>query len=361
MSKPDIFFSYAREDQARVALVVAALEAHNWSVFWDRRIPAGQSWRSHIGRALEQARCVIVAWSEHSIQSNWVIEEADEGKRRGILVPAFLDAVLPPWGFRGIHAADLSGWSPERPSPAFDSFLADLGMVLGTPHPEPSPSLPVARISSVKQGPGDGDELTTLEQGAAVDLAGGAGAASPLVAETPALPARQPSDVGDAPTRHEVEVDPAPPGGSSQPTEAVHPVPIGAVLAELAWWSRMRPKAKDGRWWLGVALIAGTVSAGSYAYFGLRPNSELVPANPETAQRSEPAESRLSSDPRDEAFDARSMPESALASQKTAPTSVVGDTPNGSSDNVGNDRPYKQKILSLQQKVVDLQAKIADQ
>ena len=91
MGAPDIFFSYAREDEARVAAVVAALEARGWSVFWDRRIPAGQTWRSHIGRALEQARCVVVAWSEHSIQSDFVIEEADEVKRRNILVPVLLD------------------------------------------------------------------------------------------------------------------------------------------------------------------------------------------------------------------------------------------------------------------------------
>jgi len=118
MSKTDIFFSYANEDKGRVARLVVALEAGGWSVFWDRRIPAGQTWRSHIGRALEQARCVVVAWSEHSIQSEWVIEEADDGRERGILVPAFLDPVRPPRGFRAIQAADLSGWSPEHPSPA---------------------------------------------------------------------------------------------------------------------------------------------------------------------------------------------------------------------------------------------------
>jgi hypothetical protein len=132
MSGPDIFFSYAREDQARITPMVAALEAHGWSVFWDRRIPAGQTWRSHIGRALNQARCVVVPWSEHSIRSEWVIEEADEGRERGILVPAFLDPVRPPRGFRAIQAADLSAWSPERRSAAFDSFLRDLGAVLGT-------------------------------------------------------------------------------------------------------------------------------------------------------------------------------------------------------------------------------------
>src|SRR4051812_49944572 len=105
-SGPDIFFSYAREDQAQVASLVTALEARGWSVFWDRRIPAGKTWRTHIGRALDEARCVVVAWSAHSVESEWVIEEADEGKKRGILVPVFLDAVSPPWGFRGIQAAD---------------------------------------------------------------------------------------------------------------------------------------------------------------------------------------------------------------------------------------------------------------
>ena len=86
MSNSDIFFSYAREDQARVAPIVAALEARGWSVFWDQRIPAGQTWRSHIGRALDQARCVVVVWSEHAIRSEWVIEEAERGRGRHILV-----------------------------------------------------------------------------------------------------------------------------------------------------------------------------------------------------------------------------------------------------------------------------------
>jgi TIR domain len=136
MNGPDIFFSYAREDQARVVPVVAALEARGWSVFWDRRIPAGLTWRSHIGRALDQARCVVVAWSEHSITSKWVLEEADEGMEREILVPVLLDTVRPPRGFRGIQAADITAWSPERRSPAFDSFLADVGELLGAPHPK---------------------------------------------------------------------------------------------------------------------------------------------------------------------------------------------------------------------------------
>jgi hypothetical protein len=297
MSGPDIFFSYAREDETRVAPVVAALEACGWSVFWDRRIPAGKTWRSYIGRALDQAQCVVVAWSDHSINSNWVLEEADEGMEREILVPILLDAVRPPRGFRGIQAADLSDWSSERPSPAFDSFLVDLGAVLGPPQPGPStPSLaaesqggadPVQREPVVSVNPlvlSDGDEPTAPQQGAAMDSVGGAVATGsladgkeddPYVAETPVPSAGQPVHAIAATARREVEVDPAP-IGSSQSTHAPHPARFDAVLAEQARSSIAGRRPAAGRWWLGIILVVGAISAG-YVYLGLQPTREPAP------------------------------------------------------------------------------------
>ena len=298
MAAPDIFFSYAREDEARVAPVVAALEARGWSVFWDRRIPAGQTWRSHIGRALDQARCVVVAWSEHSINSKWVLEEAEEGMEREILVPVLLDTVRPPRGFRGIQAADLTGWSPGRPSPAFDSYLTDLGAVLGAPQQEPSPSPPIAEISPAKQVPGNNDKPTTLPPGAAVAPASSDDAASPLAggivdipqaSKTPTSPADQPTAAAGAPAQREVKVDPAPPAGggewsagiaplsgSSRPIEAAHPAPLDAAPVGQASSSAVGSK-KAGRWWLGMALVAGVVSAVGYAYLGPRPTPVPAP------------------------------------------------------------------------------------
>ena len=130
----DIFISYAREDEARIQKLVRALEQRGLSVFWDRNIPAGQTWRSHIGKALSDAQCVVVAWSLHSVDSNWVAEEADEGKRRGNLVPILLDVVEPPMGFRSIQAADLSDWNPGTDSPRFAKFLDDVQVLLpGSP------------------------------------------------------------------------------------------------------------------------------------------------------------------------------------------------------------------------------------
>ena len=73
---------------------------------------------------------MVVAWSEHSIRSDWVIDEAEEAKHRGVLVPALLDAVRPPHGFRSIQAADLSEWRKDRNSPDATALLAAIAEVL---------------------------------------------------------------------------------------------------------------------------------------------------------------------------------------------------------------------------------------
>jgi hypothetical protein len=122
----DIFISYSREDEQRVKILASALEKYGWSVFWDRIIPAGQTWREYIGKALAEAKCIIVAWSETSVHSNWVIEEADEGKNRGLLVPVLLDQVKQPLGFGELHAADLTDWKYKSPSDQFDLLVKEI-------------------------------------------------------------------------------------------------------------------------------------------------------------------------------------------------------------------------------------------
>ena len=99
----DVFLSYAAEDRDRLEPIARALESQGWSVFWDLAIPSGRTWRAVISVALENARCIVVAWSSHSVNSTWVQEEADEGERRGILVPIFIQDVTPPLGFRSVQ------------------------------------------------------------------------------------------------------------------------------------------------------------------------------------------------------------------------------------------------------------------
>ena len=138
----EIFISYAHEDEARIRELVLVMEKHGWSIFWDRRIPTGKTWQSHIGQALSDAQLVVVAWSHHSINSDWVIEEANDAKERGRLVPLLLDSVRPPLGFRGIQAADLTDWKPGQSSPSFDQLIQDIsGVLSGRLRPSPEEDL----------------------------------------------------------------------------------------------------------------------------------------------------------------------------------------------------------------------------
>lgn len=112
---PDIFISYAREDYERVKKIVVVLEKQGWSVFWDRQILPGQTWDDYIEERIIDAKCVLVLWSFSSIdRKSYVREEAALARERDSLVPALLDDVQPPFGFRRIHAFDLSSFSYDK-------------------------------------------------------------------------------------------------------------------------------------------------------------------------------------------------------------------------------------------------------
>ncbi len=122
----DIFISYAHEDKARIELLVHVLEDKGWSVFWDQYIRTGQDWRNKISEALKYAGCMIVAWSHHSIKSNWVIDEATIGQKRGILIPILFDLIEPPLGFGSIQAASLSSLQSKH----FEPLVHDIETLL---------------------------------------------------------------------------------------------------------------------------------------------------------------------------------------------------------------------------------------
>ena len=130
----DIFISYANEDRETAARLAGFLESVGWSVWWDRRIPAGRTWRSVLQAALKDMRCMIALWSRDSVESPWVAEEAEEARKLGkTLVPILIQRVEPPIGFRAIQAADLVNWDGSVDDPAVRMLIADLESVLGKP------------------------------------------------------------------------------------------------------------------------------------------------------------------------------------------------------------------------------------
>lgn len=105
-----VFLSYSREDVAKAEALAAALETHGHSVWWDRRLEGGSRFSKEIERALKSSDVVLVMWSQASLESGWVQDEAAEGRDTGRLVPVVIDDSKPPLGFRQYQAIDLSTW-----------------------------------------------------------------------------------------------------------------------------------------------------------------------------------------------------------------------------------------------------------
>src|SRR6202142_256054 len=126
----DIFVSYASEDRERARMLALALEKRGWSVWWDREIPLGRSYDEVIEQALNGARCMLVLWSAASAASEWVRSEASEGRRRGILVPVFLEEVEAPLAFRLLNGARLDNWDPAEPNAEFDRLTQRVAEIL---------------------------------------------------------------------------------------------------------------------------------------------------------------------------------------------------------------------------------------
>jgi TIR domain/PDZ domain len=127
----EIFISYASKDRERARMIAAALGGHGWDVWWDREIPLGKAFDEIIENAIAEAKCVIVLWSAASAASEWVRNEASEGKRRGILVPVFIEQIEAPLAFRSLNGADLSAWSGNGGDAEFVRLIERVRELLG--------------------------------------------------------------------------------------------------------------------------------------------------------------------------------------------------------------------------------------
>lgn len=106
-----VFLSYAHSDVTIVTRVHKELVSENIPVWMDTAIPAGDNWRERIQEKLANASAVLTLWTQNSIQSKSVIEEASQSQKMGKLVHAKLDNQNLPYGFAETQYADLRGWS----------------------------------------------------------------------------------------------------------------------------------------------------------------------------------------------------------------------------------------------------------
>lgn len=142
----DVFLSYKREDVERVQWLQEALVATGVTVFWDRDLSGGEQWQARLEEELAGAACVIVVWSEKSVEpeGDFVRDEARRARARGVLLPVCIDRVASPLGFGEMQTLDLIGWKGNASDPRFQDVLAAV-RAKKEQRPPPLPRWPTLR------------------------------------------------------------------------------------------------------------------------------------------------------------------------------------------------------------------------
>jgi hypothetical protein len=120
----NVFLAYSRKDQQQAQQLIAAIERSGISVWWDvAKIPIGANWEQFIFDQVSAVQCVVVLWSEASLQSKWVLFEADAAARRGVYLPVLIDNIDAPAPFNRFQAAILRHWDGNVSDSAFQQLL----------------------------------------------------------------------------------------------------------------------------------------------------------------------------------------------------------------------------------------------
>ena len=160
---PAIFLSYAHADRAKAQRLASILEQSGYTVWWDALVEGGSRFAKSIDEALDKADAVVVLWSKHSVESDWVRDEAAQGRDRQRLVPLSLDGTVPPLGFRQIQVIKLASWHGRADAPQIAAIRRAIAAALGT---QPAPRPVAGRLIDRRQA-------LTIGGGAAVAVAGG--------------------------------------------------------------------------------------------------------------------------------------------------------------------------------------------
>ena len=132
----DVFISYSRINRDRAAAIKTFVESCGWTVWWDENLYAGDPFTAEIQRALDEAGCLVVLWSADSVESDWVLHEANRAVRSGRLVSTTLDKTTLPGPFDMRQALDLSSWDGSADSPDLEPLRRSVAFRLEPPTTE---------------------------------------------------------------------------------------------------------------------------------------------------------------------------------------------------------------------------------
>ena len=135
-----VFLSYARQDAKAAKQLAGLITNAGHQVWWDRELHGGSRFATEIDKALRGADVVVVLWTETSVDSAWVQDEAAEGRDSGRLIPTILGEVRPPLGFRQYQSIDLADLTNGRRPMQFDELLRAIVKMDSRDEPSTAPA-----------------------------------------------------------------------------------------------------------------------------------------------------------------------------------------------------------------------------
>jgi hypothetical protein len=134
----DVFISYKREEREAARRLAEALQKHGLSVWWDADLLPGEQYRAVTLEILQSCRAAVVIWSPKSVQSSWVLDEAQRALDRGVLVPVHVERIgAYPLGFGQVHAHDLTAWDGSAEHAALQPVIAAVQRLAGERNARP--------------------------------------------------------------------------------------------------------------------------------------------------------------------------------------------------------------------------------
>ena len=128
-----VFLSYSVRDRQTAAKFARAFEELGTPVWWDlESIPVGADWSEFLLDLVSPSVCTIVLWSLQSVESKWVLREAEVAFRRRVMVPVLIDDVLLPAQFRGIQTILLRDWNGNPKERGFQRLFESVRRFIDT-------------------------------------------------------------------------------------------------------------------------------------------------------------------------------------------------------------------------------------
>ncbi len=129
----EVFISYKQEERERMRPIAEGLRALGVDVWFDERLQPGDSFTKEIDGLIATCKAQIVCWSPAAVKSEWVLGEADKGRRRGVLISVIIEACDLPTPFNMLHSENLSGWEGGSDERAWKKIVEAVGHKIGRP------------------------------------------------------------------------------------------------------------------------------------------------------------------------------------------------------------------------------------